>query len=100
MTMVVSEFQGSCHQEFPRVRFLIVSSVHDYRMARRGNIQALADGLRKAGSDVTFLSIRYSYLSLIKGDPRSFLWNRANRLEEHHGIQCMLWKTLLHPATT
>ncbi|MFO1150475.1 MAG: hypothetical protein U1E62_19010 [Alsobacter sp.] len=69
-------------------------------MARRGSIQSLADGLRQAGAQVSFLSIRFSLLSRLTKDPRSFLWDRANRCEDHAGITCFIWKTPLHPART
>jgi 2-beta-glucuronyltransferase len=82
------------------LHFLVVSSVHDYRMARRGSIQSLADGLRQTGAEVSFLSIRFSLLSRLTRDPRNFLWNRANRCEDHSGITCFIWKTPLHPART
>jgi 2-beta-glucuronyltransferase len=76
---------------------VIVSAVHDYRMGRRGSIQAIADALVRLGYQVSFISIRYSLLSLIKGDPRNFLWRRANRLEVFKEVRCYLWRTLIHP---
>jgi 2-beta-glucuronyltransferase len=78
----------------------IVSAVHDYRMTRRGSIQAVADAFKRSGYRVVFLSVRFSALSLIKHDPRSFLRQRANRFEDCSGIECYLWRTPLHPFAT
>ena len=83
-----------------RGKIVVISSVHDYRMARRGSIQALADALVRLGHEVTFVSIRFSWLSLLRGDSRSSLWHRANRLEMHNGMRCYLWRTALHPFNT
>jgi 2-beta-glucuronyltransferase len=83
-----------------RPTVVILSSVHDYRMARRGSIQAVADAFVRAGFRTILLSIRFSALSLLKRDPRSFLVNRANRLETVNGVECYLWGTPLHPFKT
>lgn len=80
-----------------RGRALVISSVHDPRMKRRGSIQAIARGLARNGFRTRFLSIRFSPLSLLKGDSRSFLWSRANRYEECEGVECYLWRTPFHP---
>lgn len=66
-------------------------------MLRRGSIQSLASATAKNGHAVTFLSLRFSLLSLIKGDSRNFLWRKANRPEFIDGIRCYLWFTLIHP---
>jgi 2-beta-glucuronyltransferase len=66
-------------------------------MGRRGSIQAIADALVRLGYEVSFISIRYSLLSLVKGDPRNFLWSRANKLETLNNIRCYLWRTPIHP---
>lgn len=79
---------------------LIISAVHDYRMKRRGSIQAIADALRDAGADVTFLSVRFSFLSKYKHDPRQSLAAKCNAIERHHGVDCFLWRTLFHPFGT
>lgn len=79
---------------------VIVSSVHDYRMARRGSIQALADAFHRARFRTVFLSVRFSALSLLKSDPRTSLRGKANRFERHNGIECYLWRTPLHPFAT
>jgi 2-beta-glucuronyltransferase len=76
---------------------VFVSAVHDFRMLRRGSIQALAAAMVKLGHTVTFVSLRFSLLSLIKGDSRSSLWRRANRPELIDGVLCYLWFTFLHP---
>lgn len=80
-----------------RPMIVIVSSVHDYRMQRRGSIQALADAYLRKGFRTVFLSVRFSALSLLKGDSRAFLAKRANRFETHNGVECYLWRTPLHP---
>jgi 2-beta-glucuronyltransferase len=49
------------------------------------------------GHSVTFVSVRFSLLSLLKGDSRKFLWRRANRPETVNGVRCYLWFTLIHP---
>ena len=79
---------------------VIVSSVHDYRMVRRGSIQAAADAFHRAGFRTVFLSVRFSLLSLLKNDPRAGLGARANRFERCNGIECYLWRTPLHPFAT
>jgi 2-beta-glucuronyltransferase len=76
---------------------VFVSSVHDYRMARRGSIQALADAVSRQGYDTRFISLRFSPLSLRKNDPRAFLWPRANRWEQQGDIGCYIWRTPFHP---
>lgn len=83
---------------FPSV--VIISGTHDYRMARRAGIQAIADALVRSSHDVSFLSLRFSLLSLIKGDSRNALWSRANKFERHNQINCYLWRTALHPFAT
>lgn len=81
-------------------KILIISAVHDYRMKRRGSIQAIADALRDGGADVTFLSIRYSFLSRFKKDPRQEFVVSANTVQRHQGIDCFLWWTPFHPFGT
>ncbi|MEY2631833.1 MAG: hypothetical protein RIR00_487 [Pseudomonadota bacterium] len=77
-------------------RYLIVTAHHDYRTPRRSSIHFIADELARRGS-VRFFSLRYSHLSKHKHDIRSPLDARANRLEMHQGVECYLWKTLIHP---
>jgi 2-beta-glucuronyltransferase len=76
---------------------VFVSAVHDFRTLRRGSIQALASAMAKMGHAVTFVSVRFSLLSLIKGDSRSFLWRKANTPELVNGVVCHLWFTFIHP---
>jgi 2-beta-glucuronyltransferase len=83
-----------------RPRAVIISAVHDYRMKRRGSIQAIADALVRAGHETHFVSVRFSPLSLMKQDPRAFLWGRANRCETQGGVHCYLWRTPFHPFIT
>jgi 2-beta-glucuronyltransferase len=79
---------------FNKTKVLIFSE-HDYRTARRANLHPIADALVKLGHEVTFISVRYSSLSLIKGDSRKDI--RANTAEIYNGIECYLWRTLVHP---
>jgi 2-beta-glucuronyltransferase len=79
---------------------LVISSVHDPRMKRRGSIQALADALCRKGFDTAFLSIRFSPLSLMKRDPRAGLWQKGNRAEFYQDMRCYLWRTPFHPFTS
>jgi 2-beta-glucuronyltransferase len=81
-------------------RAVIISAVHDYRMVRRGSIQAIADTFDRAGYLTTFLSVRFSPLSLLKRDPRSFLHNRSNQMCKEGAIDCYLWRTPFHPFAT
>lgn len=81
-------------------RAVIVSSVHDYRSKRRGSIQSIAEALARRGLQVTFASIRFSALSILKRDSRCFLWRKANKREEQDGISCFLWGTPFHPFAT
>jgi len=83
-----------------RPKALVISSVHDPRMKRRGSIQAIADELCRKGYDTTFLSIRFSPISLLKHDLRSSLWPKANRLEQTGDLKCYLWRTPFHPFTS
>lgn len=91
---------GALDEDHGKPIALVISSVHDFRLKRRGSIQAIADGFRGLGYRTVFLSIRFSLLSLAKRDPRGFLWSRANRFEAHNGIECYLWRTPIHPFTS
>lgn len=83
---------------YPRDKktYLIITAHHDYRTPRRSSIHFIADELAKRGS-VKFFSLRYSFLSKYKGDIRIVIDSRANRLEKVNGVECYLWKTLIHP---
>lgn len=80
----------------PGRSFVIMSGYHDYRSKRKVDLHFIADELKKQGK-VTFISLRYSYLTRYKEDPRHDLWNRANKLEMVDGIRCFLWRTPVHP---
>ncbi len=81
-------------------RAVIISSVHDYRSKRRGSIQAIADAMVRRGMNVSFVSIRFSPLSFLKRDSRSFLWKKANKTEDQRNVSCFLWATPFHPFAT
>jgi 2-beta-glucuronyltransferase len=76
--------------------FVIMSGYHDYRSKRKADLHFIADELKKQG-EVSFFSVRYSYLTRYKEDPRHDLWERANRNETVNGIGCYLWRTPIHP---
>src|SRR5438876_12442270 len=75
--------------------YLIISG-HDFRSKRKANMHFLADVLARRGK-VNFYSIGFSYLSLIKSDPRAELWEKANAVEEFRGVRCYLERNLIHP---
>lgn len=77
-------------------RYLIITAHHDYRTPRRSSIHFIADELARRGS-VRFFSLRYSRLSQRKGDIRTVIDERSNRVELHNGVECFLWKTPIHP---
>ncbi len=81
-------------------RVLIISGYHDYRTRKRASIHQIADGLVSAGFDVSFVSTRFSLLSKMTSDSRLFLWDKANMIEEMGGVECLLWRTLVHPFST
>jgi 2-beta-glucuronyltransferase len=55
--------------------------------------------LAKRGT-TRFFSLRYSLLSKRTGDPRLSLDGEANKIATHQGVECYLWKTLIHPFNT
>lgn len=79
-----------------RQSFVIMSGYHDYRSKRKANLHFIADELKKRG-DIDFLSLRYSFLTRYREDPRHDLWARANAYEKVDGVGCYLWRTLIHP---
>lgn len=79
-------------------RYLVLSA-HDYRTPRRANIHFIAEQLARRGP-TRFFSLRYSRLSRWKGDARLALDDTANRVVEHRGVECYLWRTLVHPFNT
>lgn len=77
----------------------LVLSAHDYRTPRRANIHFITDQLAKRGR-TRFFSLRYSLLSRLKGDMRLPLDESANRVAEHNGVDCFLWRVPVHPYNT
>lgn len=77
----------------------LVLSAHDYRSPRRANIHFITRELANIGT-TRFFSLRYSTLSRYTHDPRLSLDGEANKIGLHSGVECYLWKTLLHPFNT
>jgi 2-beta-glucuronyltransferase len=77
---------------------VVVISDHDYRTARRASVHQITDAFARLGHEVSFISVRFSLLSRIKGDSRNFLWDRANKPEMVGSVRCYLWKTAFHPV--
>ncbi len=77
----------------------LLLTAHDYRTPRRANMHFIADALRLRGP-MRFFSLRYSALSRRKNDLRSFLDDRANAVETVDGVDCYLWKQVVHPFNT
>ena len=75
--------------------FLIISG-HDFRSKRKANMHFLAEALVRRGR-VNFYSIGFSHLSRIKSDPRADLWEKADTVENCHGVHCYLERSLVHP---
>jgi 2-beta-glucuronyltransferase len=73
-----------------------MSGYHDYRSKRKANLHFIADELKKRG-EVDFFSLRYSYLTRYREDPRHDLWGSANIYEKVDGVGCYLWRTPIHP---
>ncbi|MFA4995212.1 MAG: polysaccharide pyruvyl transferase family protein [Bdellovibrionales bacterium] len=78
--------------------FLFLTA-HDYRTPRKAWMQFMAEELIKIGK-VRFFSLRYSWLSKYRPDGRHIIAACANKLEQVNGIDCYLWKTLVHPVNT
>ncbi|MBX3622853.1 MAG: hypothetical protein KF891_23030 [Rhizobacter sp.] len=77
----------------------LVLSAHDYRSPRKAGLHFVGAELAKLGP-TRFFSLRYSRLSRHKSDPRVSLDALANRKAVHEGVECYLWKTLIHPFNT
>jgi 2-beta-glucuronyltransferase len=77
------------------MKFLIISA-HDYRSRRKAGIHFVTAELEKLGI-ARFFSCRYSWLSHLKYDPRQSLDKLANKKAMHEGVECYLWKNLIHP---
>jgi 2-beta-glucuronyltransferase len=78
-------------------RVVVMSAFHDYRSLKKASLHLTAKALSDEGYEISFISLRYSLLSLLNKDSRNFLWSRANRIESVDGITCFLWRTLFHP---
>lgn len=76
---------------------ILILSTHDYRSLRRVNVHFIAEAAAKIADRVSFFSMGFSYVSLLKDDPRKTLRHRANRWEKEDDVDCYLWKTPLHP---
>ncbi len=74
----------------------LVISAHDYRSRRKAGLHFIAGELARRGP-TRFFSCQYSLLSDLKSDPRKSIGSLANRKEMHEGVECYLWKTLIHP---
>jgi 2-beta-glucuronyltransferase len=73
-------------------------SVHDFRSLRKASVHFIAAEMAKRGA-TRFFSVGLSRLSQYRGDTRSNLSDRANRVEVAAGVECYLWKTAWHPFT-
>ena len=76
--------------------FLMISG-HDYRSPRKANVHFIMRELAKLGQ-ARFFSLGFSRFSKIKKDPRLSLWDQANKAAIHEGVECYLWRSLLHPV--
>jgi len=79
----------------PKQKYLLLSA-HDYRSPRKAGMHFVASELSKLGT-TRFFSLRYSFLSRYKHDPRISLDEQANKVVFYQGVECYLWKTLIHP---
>ncbi|HEY4072509.1 MAG TPA: hypothetical protein VGM52_05330 [Herbaspirillum sp.] len=75
--------------------FLVISA-HDYRSHRKAGIHFVAAELAKL-RPTRFFSCQYSLLSQLKSDPRASLLPLANKKTTFNGVECYLWKTVIHP---
>ena len=71
-------------------------SVHDFRSLRKASVHFIASEMAKRGV-ARFFSVGLSRLSEHRGDTRSSLSDRANRVELEAGVECYLWKKSWHP---
>jgi 2-beta-glucuronyltransferase len=78
-------------------RRVTIVSRHDYRTRKKAGIHFIARAFASQGAQVKFISIGFSILSLLRGDPRSFLFRDANRWLIQDDVNCLLWRTALHP---
>jgi 2-beta-glucuronyltransferase len=76
----------------------LLLSAHDYRSPRKAGIHFVAAELARLGT-TRFFSLHYSLLSKLKQDPRRSLDALANRKAvADDGVECYLWRTLIHPV--
>lgn len=75
----------------------LVLTAHDYRSPRKAGMHFIAAELAKLGK-TRFFSLRYSFFSRFKHDPRISLDDQANKIAIHNGVECYLWKTPFHPV--
>jgi 2-beta-glucuronyltransferase len=76
----------------------LILSAHDYRSPRKAGIHFVAAELAKLGT-TRFFSLHYSLLTRLKQDPRRSLDALANRKAvTDDGVECYLWRTLVHPV--
>lgn len=71
-------------------------SVHDFRSLRKASVHFIAAEMAKQGK-TRFFSVGLSKLSEHRGDTRSSLSHRANRIEIVDNVECYLWRLLWHP---
>lgn len=83
------------HNPSSKQKYLLLSA-HDFRSPRKAGMHFVASELAKMGT-TRFFSLRYSFLSRYKHDPRISLDDQANKIVFHQGVECYLWKTLIHP---
>jgi 2-beta-glucuronyltransferase len=77
---------------------LLVISGHDFRSPRKAGIHFITREAKKSFDNISFFSIGFSNLSILKGDARVSLAQQSNTWEMYEGVNCYLWKTLLHPV--
>lgn len=75
--------------------YLIISA-HDYRSRRKAGVHFVTAELAKRDK-TRFFSCQYSLLSDLKSDPRKSLARLVNKKTVHEGVECYLWKTMIHP---
>jgi 2-beta-glucuronyltransferase len=91
----MAKSHGRPAQLTSKAPFLVVTG-HDFRSRRKANIHFIAHELSRRGKTRVF-SLGFSQLSRLKKDPRLPLWNKANKIETVAGVDCYLWRTILHP---
>ena len=76
-------------------KYLLLSA-HDFRSPRKAGIHFVASELAKLGT-TRFFSLRYSFYSRYKHDPRISLDDQSNKIVTYEGVECYLWKSFIHP---